>query len=147
MADLILENYVWKQLLVDAVKDQTLPSGIPTCLLGTLLANGQHSALYPRTWVFLVMPIPRAFGVFIVLQLGLAGVWMYVLGRVIKAGPLGSLVAGIVFQFSGFMVVSVVHPMIVAGASWLPLLLALVECTIEGAVSGRKSALCCRGPC
>ncbi len=131
LADLILENYVWKQLLVDAVKDQTLPLWDPYLFTGhPFLANGQHSALYPLTWVFLVMPIPRAFGVFIVLQLGLAGVWMYVLGRVIKAGPLGSLVAGIVFQFSGFMVVSVVHPMIVAGASWLPLLLALVECTI-----------------
>ncbi len=131
LADLILENYVWKQLLVDAVQDQTLPLWDPYLFTGhPFLANGQHSALYPLTWVFLALPIPRAFGVFIVLQLGLAGIWMYVLGRVIKAGPLGSLVAGIVFQFSGFMVVSVVHPMIVAGASWLPLLLALVECTI-----------------
>ena len=132
LADLILENYGWKQLLVEAVEDRTLPLWDPFLFSGhPFLANGQHSGLYPLTWVFFLLPIPRAFGVFIVLQLGLAGIWMYAFGRVIKAGPLGALVAGIVFQYSGFMVVSVVHPMIVAGASWLPLLLALVECTIS----------------
>jgi O-antigen/teichoic acid export membrane protein len=132
LADLILQNYPWKVLLVDALKTRTLPLWDPYLFSGhPFLANGQHSALYPLTWLFFVIPLPRAFGVFVVIQLGLAGVSMYVLGRVIKAGTLGALASGIVFQFSGFMVVSVVHPMIISGASWLPLLLALVECTVR----------------
>ena len=90
LSDLILENYPWKQFLVQAVKSRTLPLWDPDLFAGhPFLANGQHSALYPLTWLFFVIPPARAFGVFIVLQLGLAGVWMYVLGRVIGAGRVG----------------------------------------------------------
>lgn len=132
LADLILENYAWKQFLVDAVRSRELPLWDPYLFTGhPFLANGQHSALYPLTWLFFLIPTWRAFGIFVVLQLGIAGVWMYVLGRVIDAGRIGAFLAGITFQFSGFMVVSVVHPMIIAGASWLPLLLALIECTVS----------------
>ncbi len=132
LGDLILQNYPWKQFLVDAVNTRELPLWDPYLFTGhPFLANGQHSALYPLTWLFVLIPIGRAFGVFVVLQLGIAGVWMYVLGRVIGTGRLGAFLAGITFQFSGFMVVSVVHPMIIAGASWLPLLLAMIECTVS----------------
>ena len=43
------------------------------------------------------------------------------------AGPAGGLVAGITYAFSSFFVVSVVFPMIISAAAWLPLLLAVVE--------------------
>ena len=131
LADLILENYAWKQFLVDAVSSQTLPLWDPYLFTGhTFLANGQHSALYPLTWIFFLLPVARAFGLFTVLQLGMAGISMYVLARVIRANRTGALTAGIVFELSGFMVVSVVHPMIIAGAAWLPLILACVECVV-----------------
>ncbi len=132
--DLLLENYVWKQFIVDSIRAGSLPLWDPYVFAGhPFLANGQHSALYPLAWLVFLMPVPRAFGVFMVLQLGLAGLSMYVFGRVLRAGRAGALMAGVVFQLSGFMVISAVHPMIVAGASWLPLLLALIECTITRA--------------
>lgn len=131
LTDLVLQNYVWKQFLIDAVSSRSLPLWNPDLFSGQpFLANGQHSAFYPLTWLSLLFPLPRAFGIFIVLQLGLAGAGMYLLARVLGAGRAGSLVAGIVYQFSGFLIVSAVHPMIVAGAAWLPPLLALVECTL-----------------
>jgi O-antigen/teichoic acid export membrane protein len=131
LLDLVLQNYVWKQFLVNSVSSRTLPLWNPNLFAGhPFLANGQHSALYPLTWLAFLFPLPRAFGIFIVLQLGLAGVGMYLLGRVLGMGRSGALVAGIVYQLSGFLVVSAVHPMIVAGAAWLPPLLALVECTL-----------------
>jgi O-antigen/teichoic acid export membrane protein len=131
LADLILQNYVWKQFLVDSVSSRTVPLWNPYLFSGhPFLANGQHSGLYPFTWLAFLLPLSRAFGVFAVLQLGLAGAGMYVLSRVLGAGRTGGLVAGIVYQFSGFLIVSTVHPMIVAGAAWLPPLLALVECTL-----------------
>jgi hypothetical protein len=67
------------------------------------------------------------------LQLGLAGISMYLLGRTLNANHLGAFLAGVVFQLSGFLVISAVHPMIVAAASWLPLLLALVDLTVRRA--------------
>jgi len=134
LSDLILENYPWKRFLVSAFNNRDLPLWDPYIFAGhPFLANGQHSALYPLTWIFFILPISRAFGVFIALQLGLAGLSMYCFSRVIKTNPLGAFAAGIIFQFSGFMVISTVHPMIVAAASWLPLLLALIELTVRRA--------------
>jgi len=128
LSDLILENYAWKRLIVDALKSKQLPLWNPYILAGQpFLAAGQHSALYPLSLVFYVLPLVRAYGWFTVLQLLLAGVFMYVYARTIRLERVGSLVASIAFVFSGFMIVSVVHPMIIAAASWLPLLLALVE--------------------
>ncbi|MDF1512325.1 MAG: flippase [Anaerolineae bacterium] len=132
LMDLVLQNMVWKDFLVESLHARSLPLWNPYLFTGqAFLANGQHSGLYPLTWLFFILPVTRAFGVFIVLQLGIAGISMYVFSRTIKASRLGALISGCVFQFSGFLVVSVVHPMIVASASWLPLLLAFVDLTVR----------------
>ncbi len=144
LADLILENYVWKRLLLQALHNRELPLWDPYIFAGhPFLANGQHSGLYPLSIVFYLLPLWRAYGVFTWLQLGLAGVWMYLFARTLGAGRLGSFIAGITYQFSGFMVVSVVHPMIVAGASWLPFILAMVERVVQQrpALGGRPARL------
>ncbi|MBN2389580.1 MAG: oligosaccharide flippase family protein [Anaerolineae bacterium] len=134
LTDLVLQNYSWKRFLTTALAKRELPLWDPYIFAGhPFLANGQHSGLYPLTWIFFVLPLPRAFGVFIALQLGLAGISMYIFGRTIGANRLGAFLAGMAFQFSGFLIVSVVHPMIVAAASWLPLLLALVDLTVRRA--------------
>ena len=144
LADLILENYVWKRFLLQALHQRELPLWDPYIFAGhPFLANGQHSGLYPLSIVFYILPLWRAYGVFTWLQLGLAGVWMYLFARTLGAGRLGSLIAGITYQFSGFMVVSVVHPMIVAGASWLPFIMAMVERVVRQwpALGGRPARL------
>ena len=132
VADLILENYAWKRFLVEALRSRQLPLWDPYIFAGhPFLANGQHSALYPLSLVFYLLPLWRAYGVFVWLQLGLAGASTYLLVRVLGVGRLGGVIAGITFQFSGFMVVSVVHPMIIAGASWLPFILAMAELIVQ----------------
>ena len=133
IADLILQNYAWKRFLVEAVRGQELPLWDPYIFSGhPFLASGQHSALYPLSLVFYVLPLWRAYGVFTWLQLGLAGVFAYLFARVLGIRRLGGLIAGITFQFSGFMVVSsAAHPMIIAAASWLPLILAMVELVVR----------------
>jgi O-antigen/teichoic acid export membrane protein len=128
LSDLILENYVWKRFILQALKSRSLPLWNPYILAGQpFLAAGQHSALYPLSLIFYIVPLARAYGYYTVLQLLLASVFMYIYARTIRLQRLGSLIAAITFAFSGFMVVSVVHPMIIAAASWLPLLLAVVE--------------------
>lgn len=128
LSDLILENYVWKRFIVEALKERQVPLWNPYILSGQpFLAAGQHSALYPLSVLFYIVPLVKAYGYYTVLQLLLAGLFMYFYTRTIGLRRFGSLVAAVVFPFSGFMVVSVVHPMIIAAASWLPLLLAIVE--------------------
>ena len=133
VSDLILENYPWKRMILDAIHDRELPLWDPYIFAGhPFLANGQHSALYPLSIIFYLLPLWRAYGVFAWLQLGLAGVFAYLFARVLGVRRLGGLIAGITFQFSGFMLVSSVpHPMIIAGASWLPFILAMVELIVQ----------------
>jgi O-antigen/teichoic acid export membrane protein len=128
LSDLILENYVWKRFIVEALKGHQIPLWNPYILSGQpFFAAGQHSALYPLSLLFYIVPLAKAYGYYTVLQLLLAGLFMYVYTRTIGLRRFGSLVAAVVFPLSGFMVVSVVHPMIIAAASWLPLLLAIIE--------------------
>ncbi len=143
LADLILQNYPWKRFLLQAIGERELPLWDPYIFGGhPFLANGQHAGLYPLSAIYYLLPLPRAYGVFTVVQLGLAGLWMYVLARVIGARRTGSLLAGIAFELCGFLVVSAVHPMIIAAASWLPLLLALCDLTIRQArFMGRRATL------
>jgi len=128
LSDLILQNYAWKHFIVQAFKSRQLPLWNPYILAGQpFLAAGQHSALYPLSLIFYIVPLVKAYGYFTVLQLLLAGTFMYIYARTIGLERVGGIVAAITYTFSGFMIVSVVHPMIIAAASWLPLLLAIVE--------------------
>ena len=144
LGDLILQNYPWKRFLAESLHNRQLPLWDPYIFAGhPFLANGQHSALYPLNVIFYILPLWRAFGIFAWLQLGLAGAFTYLFARILGIQRLGGLIAGITLQFSGFMVVSVVHPMIIAGASWLPFILAMVELVIQQrpALGGRPASL------
>jgi hypothetical protein len=57
LSDLILENYVWKRLIVQALKSREIPLWNPYILSGQpFLAAGQHSALYPLSLRFTLCP-------------------------------------------------------------------------------------------
>lgn len=132
LSDLVLENYPWKKFILESLQSGELPlwnpyqfSGIP------FLAAGQHSALYPFSIFFYVLPLPLAYGWFTVSQFFLAGVFTYLLLRVLGLGRVAATFGALIYEFSLFMVVSVVFTMIIAGAAWLPLILALIELAIR----------------
>ncbi len=132
LSDLVLENYAWKLLLREAVAKRQVPLWNPYLFTGVpFLAAGQHSALYPWTLIYLILPLPMAYGVFTWLTLALAGINMYLFARIVGIGRAAALFAGIVYMFSGFFISSVVFPMMIAGAAWLPLLLALIEMVVR----------------
>ncbi len=128
LSDLILENYAWKTFLRQSFRAGEIPLWNPYLFTGMpFLAGGQHSGLYPLSLVYYVLPLPLAYGVFTWLQLALAGMSMYALARILKRSRWAALFAGVAYQFSGFFIVSVVFPMIIAAATWLPLLMGLVH--------------------
>ena len=132
LSDLVLENMVWKQFIVESLQARQLPMWNPHLFGGIpFLAAGQHSALYPLSLLFYILPLTRAYGLFTVLQLWLAGASMYTLARVLRMGRWGALVAAITYQLSAFFLVSVVFTMILAAAAWLPLLLAVIERIVQ----------------
>ncbi|MEJ2737670.1 MAG: hypothetical protein P8189_29625 [Anaerolineae bacterium] len=132
LSDLVLENLAWKQFITQSLRAGEVPLWNPHLFGGVpFLAAGQHSALYPLSALFYVLPLARAYGLFTVLQLWLAGVAMYIFGRVLRMGRFPALIAGLTYQLSAFFLVSVVFTMIIAAAAWLPLLLAVIEIIIR----------------
>jgi O-antigen/teichoic acid export membrane protein len=132
LSDLILENYAWKRFIVQAIHNRQIPLWNPYLFAGLpFLAAGQHSALYPLSILFYILPLERAYGYFTVLQFFLAGLFTFIYCRVIGVNRFGALIAGITYMLSAFFVVSVVFTMIIAAAAWLPLLLAIIEIVVR----------------
>ncbi len=128
LSDLVLENYAWKRFILQSIQERRLPLWDPYIFAGhPFLANGQHSALYPFSVLFYILPLSQAYGWFTLLQLWLGGLFAYIFLRVLGACRIGALLSGITFQLSTFFVVSIVFTMIIAAAIWLPLLLAVIE--------------------
>lgn len=134
LTDLIIQNYAWKRFAVDSIRAGEIPLWNPHLFAGApFLATGQHSLLYPFSWLFLALPIAKAYGWYTVSQLWLAGSLMYLLGRALRMRRASAFVAGLVYQGSGFMLAgAAVFPMIIGAAAWLPLLLACIEMVIGG---------------
>ncbi len=130
--DLVLENYPWKQFILESLRAGELPLWNPYQFAGLpFLASGQHSALYPFSVIFYVLPLPRAYGVFTVSQFFLAGLLAYAFLRGLALRRWSALFGAVVYELSLFMVVSVVFPMIIAAAVWLPLILLAVDLIVR----------------
>ncbi|MGE5141636.1 MAG: oligosaccharide flippase family protein, partial [Rudaea sp.] len=130
--DLVLENYPWKKFILDSLKAGELPLWNPYIFAGQpFLAAGQSGALYPPGVIFLLLPLTLAYGVFAALHFWIAAASMYFLARVHGLRPLPAALSGVVYAFSGFMVVSVVFPMVISAAAWLSAILATLELTLR----------------
>ena len=143
LTDMVIENYVWKRFFVESVKNREIPLWQPYLFAGSpFLATGQHSMLYPFSWLFFLAPLWKAYGWYTVSQLWLAGALMYVYGRILSLRRPSAFIAGLVYQGSGFMLASAaVFPMVIGAAAWLPLLLACIEKIIEDSVIRHPSSV------
>jgi len=128
VSDLVLENYQWKHFLREQIAVREVPlwnphqfSGIP------FMAAGQHSGLYPVSLLYYVMDPQTAYGWYTVINLALAGAFMYAYLRGLGAGRAGATIAGVVYQLCGFVLASVVFQMMIGAFVWLPLLLLMSE--------------------
>ena len=144
LSDLVLENYPWKKFILESIRAGEIPLWNPYQFAGIpFLAAGQHSALYPFSVIFYVVPLARAYGLFTVSQFFLAGFFTYIFLRVLGLRRLSALFGAIVYELCLFMVVSVVFTMIIAGVVWLPLILTCVELILrrQPALGGRPAAM------
>ena len=127
ISDLVLENYAWQRFVRASVRAGELPLWNPYQFAGApFLATGQASVLYPPAILFHVLPLPMAYGWYLLLHFALAGVLAYALVRGLGLGSTSALLAGVAYQGALPLTASAVFPMIVSGAAWLPLLLLAV---------------------
>ncbi len=133
LSDMVLQNLQWKHFIREQLAQGEIPLWNPHQFAGIpFFAAGQHSALYPLSIIYYILPLSAAYGWFIVLNLWLAGLFMAGFLRALGIKPAGAGLAGIVYQLSGFMIASAVFPMIVAAAVWLPLILWMIENILRG---------------
>ena len=138
-SDLLLENYAWKKFIVESLRAKEIPLWNPYLFAGVpFLAAGQHSALYPFNLLFYVLPIDRAYGYFIALQLAIAALTMFTFARIIGLSRFAAMLSAIVYAFSGFMVVSTTFPMMISAAAWLPAVLVCAELILRARTSSRQ---------
>ncbi len=132
LSDLILENYAWKRFVRASLQTRQLPLWNPYLFSGMpFLADAQHSALYPFSILFWILPLEVAYGWFSALQIALAGLSLYAFARVLRLSRPAALIGGVAYMLSGFLMVSVVFTMMIAAAAWLPALLACIEIVVR----------------
>ncbi|MXX84087.1 MAG: oligosaccharide flippase family protein [Chloroflexi bacterium] len=133
LSDMALQNLPWKSFIRAQVAQGEIPLWNPHLFSGIpFFAAGQHSALYPLSIVYYLLPLSAAYGWFIVLNLWLAGAFMAGYLRALGSKRAGAALAGISWQLCGFLIANAVFPMIVAAAVWLPLILWMIENILRG---------------
>jgi hypothetical protein len=132
ITDPIRQQYPWRYLAIESLKQGKLSFWNPSVLSGTPLAgNLQSASFYPLNILFFVMPFIHAWSVLVILQPILAGLFMYLFLRKRGLVELASFFGGIVYAFCGTSIVwlewnTIGHVMV-----WLPFVLYIKEFIIE----------------
>jgi hypothetical protein len=93
-----------------------------------IFADGEIGLAYPPVLLaLLTLPPDRAFVALRLLHLSLAAVGAFALARCWRLPYSSAALAGVVFALGNFLQAQIHHENIIRTASWIPLLLALVE--------------------
>jgi hypothetical protein len=128
ITDPIRQQYVWRLLSVDDLKNGILPVWNPYQLAGSPLAgNIQSAPYYPLNFIFILLPFSTAWGALVFLQPLLAGLFFYFYLKNRNISGTGSLIGAAAFSFSGFAVSWMEWNTIVHTLLWLPLILLSID--------------------
>ena len=127
--DHAIQNYPYRLFFATGLRQGRLPLWTGDIFCGfPLFAESQGNAAYPPFLILFGLLEPWvAYNYYTVLHFLLAGVFTYVLARVMSVGRAGAVLAGICYMLAGPVVCHAHHTNIVVGVCWLPLLLALTE--------------------
>ena len=128
ITDPVRQQYVWRNLVIEQLKKGQFPLWNPYSFSGTpLLANFQSAVFYPLNLLFFILPFNFAWGILILLQPLLSGIFLYLYLREMKLNKFAGFIAGFTFAFSGFSIVWLEWNTIGHTILWLPLILLLKE--------------------
>jgi hypothetical protein len=122
--DDLTQNLPLRVLAGQQIRSGHLPLFDPYIWSGApLLAGWNAGAAYPLTWLFAVLPGTAAWTVNLIVTWMVAGLGMFFFLRALRLASLASLVGAFSFAFAGGMSAQVTHFGLVAGLSWVPLVL------------------------
>lgn len=126
--DVVRELYPWKTLVIDAIKQHTVPLWNTFSFSGTpLLANYQSQVFYPLASLYFVLPQIMVWTILVILQPVLGSVFLYFFATEIGLSVTAAIIAALCFNFSGFAIVWMEFNTVWHTILWLPLLLFLTE--------------------
>jgi hypothetical protein len=121
IGDLVTSFYPYRTLAARAVHDGTIPLWNPYILSGApFLAMAQSAVFYPANFLYYVLPVSLAWSIGFVIRRVLAAVFAALFVRRIGGTTAGSIAAGLIFSFCGFLTAWQGQAMSDA-AIWLPL--------------------------
>lgn len=124
----LLQFYPWRELAVQMLRSGQLPLWNPHLGNGTpLAANLQSAIFYPLNALYLFVPVCWAMGYTAMLHVLLAGWFMYLYGRALELNRLPSVIGGLAYALSGYMVARLGFLTENAAFPWIALLFCLVE--------------------
>lgn len=124
ITDSISQFYPWRALVGEFWRARLAPLWNPYMLSGTpLLATLHSAALYPLNILYVFLGDQWAWTGLIILQILLAGLFMYLFLRSLGLWEMASLLGAIAFAFSGYMIAWLEFATGGQAGLWLPLLL------------------------
>jgi Bacterial membrane protein YfhO len=118
-----------------------LPLWNPTVYGGmTLLGDMQTALAYPLTWIAMLLPVKVAWGIMSALKLLTAGVGTYLLGRQLRLGWSGAVVAAVVYMLAAPLQAWLQWPLTTV-FSLLPWLLLTTDLLLRAEGRRRRAAL------
>ncbi|MCS6802211.1 MAG: YfhO family protein [Chloroflexota bacterium] len=111
------------------LKQFELPLWSPDIFGGfPIFADGETGMFYPPVVLLsFFLPAGQAFIWNVVVHFFFAGVFTYCLCRALALSRLASVIGGVTFMFSGFLVAQIHHQNLLDSAVWLPLILCFIE--------------------
>lgn len=142
ITDPVRQQYPWRLLGVDQMKNLKLPLWNPYEMAGTpLLGNIQNAAFYPFNALLFLLPFQLGWSFLIVFQVILGGLFLYFYLRKQKLDILPSLFGAISYSLSGFSIAWLEWGTIGQVALWLPLILLSVDEIFNNSKSRNKRGI------
>ncbi len=131
LMDPVLQFQPWLEFNRRMIRSGRLPlwNGHAGCGVPHL-ANGQSAVFDPFNLLAYLGPTPEAYTWIAAGRLWMAGLGMFLLARTWGLGPYGRWFAGLVYPFSGFLIVWLLYP-VTSVAIWLPWLILATDRVID----------------
>jgi hypothetical protein len=132
--DTATQFYPWYSYLGESLRSFEIPGWNPSQLSGAPFAADPLSGwtYLPAMIIFALLPLATAAKAYVFFHPLLAGISAYALGRSLRMGAAGSLVAGVAYAFTGFLYVQNACCFAFAAVyAWLPIAILGAELALR----------------
>lgn len=126
--DIHRQYYFFRVFFQKSIAHGVIPWWNPYIFSGVpFMANAQVSYGYPGNWLYIVLPLTRAFPIFMMVHILIAMVSMYWMSGLFIRSKIARWAGGIIFGLSGYFFGRIVggQPDVVASAAYMPLVFGL----------------------